>query len=95
MLDTEGMNNKSNMVLPAFTTEIRHFPSGTTRIRLLATATTDLEHNLKGVQGGGQNEAFCALTTPYRPGLQIDIFRRKFYEPNSYIFSYLENHSNH
>ena len=38
-----------------------------------------------------ENEVLCALGKPGRTRHQVDIFRR-FYEPNSCIFSYLEKH---
>ena len=58
-----------------------HFPSCSSRMRALATAVTDLPHTPRGVQGGDEEwEAFCALGI--RTGLQINIFKRRFYEPN-------------
>ena len=57
------------------------------------SAAADLQHPLKGVQGVEiRNEALCALGKAGRTGLQIDIFRRRFYEPNSVISLYLEKH---
>jgi len=41
-----------------------------------------------------RNEALCALGKTARTGLQIVIFRSWFYEPNSFISSYLEKHKN-
>ena len=40
------------------------------------------------------NEALSARGKTVRAGLQIDMFRNWFYEPNSYISSYLEQHQN-
>ena len=56
-------------------------PSGSTRIASLATAVTELNFNTpwKKLRVEPGNEALCSGKT----GLQIDIFRRKFYEPNS------------
>ena len=55
-------------------------PSGSTRIASLATAVTELTFNTpwKNLRVETGNEALCSG----RMGLQIDIFRRKFYEPN-------------
>ena len=39
-----------------------------------------------------RNEALCALGKTGRTGLQTDIFRSRFYEPNFCISSYLEKH---
>ena len=55
-------------------------------------AVADLQHPLKGVQGRDWEWEICALGKIGRTGLQIDIFRRRFYEPNSCISSYLEKH---
>ena len=39
-----------------------HLPSGSTRTESLATAVTDLQHTLKGIQGVQiRSEALCAL----------------------------------
>ena len=40
------------------------------------------------------NEALSARGKTVRAGLQIDMFRNWFYESNSYISSYLEQHQN-
>ena len=41
-----------------------------------------------------RKEVHCARGKTSRTGLQIDIFRSWFYEPNPFISSYLEKHSN-
>jgi len=53
----------------------------------------DLQHPLKEFKMESRNEALCA------PGKlsgqvfrQLDILRKLFYEPNSYICSYVEKH---
>ena len=50
---------------------------------------------LKGVHGGEQKwDTLCLGGKTGRTGLQIDIFRSWFYEPNSCISLYLEKHWN-
>ena len=39
-----------------------------------------------------RNEAFCAQGKTGRTSLQVGIFRSRFYEPNSYISSYVEKY---
>ena len=69
-----------------------HLPSTSTRTKSCAVAATDLQHSLKGVQGGEQKWGRLCFEKTGRTGLPIDIFRSWFYEPNAYISSYLENH---
>ena len=69
-----------------------HLSSTSARTKSCAVAATDLQHSLKGVQGGEQKWGTLCFEKTGRTGLQIDVFRSWFYEPNSYIFSYLEKH---
>ena len=48
-----------------------YLPSTSARMRSLATAVTNLQHTLKGVQGEINHEALCALGKTGRTGLQI------------------------
>ena len=57
---------------------------------LTTTATADLQHLLKRVQGGEQKWGTLWWGETSRTGLQIDIFRGCFYEPNSWVSLYLE-----
>ena len=44
-------------------------------IKSCAAATTAIQHPVKGIQGGGQNETLCNWEKPGKTGLQIDIYR--------------------
>ena len=44
-------------------------------------ALADLQHTLKGTQGGDQEWGTLCCGKTGRTGLQIAVFRRKFYEP--------------
>ena len=52
-----------------------HLPSNSTMIKSCAAATTAIQHPVKGIQGGGQNETLCNWEKPGKTGLQIDIYR--------------------
>ena len=56
-----------------------------------ATVATDLQHPLKGAQGGDKDDALCAVRKTGRTDLEITIFRR-FYEPKFLHLLYLERH---
>ena len=69
-------------------------PSTSTRIESRAAAAAGFQHSLKVVQGGQQNLGTLFLGVvgeTGRMGLQIDIFRSQFYEPNFCISSYLSS----
>lgn len=70
-----------------FWTGILHLPSASTWIKSWATAAADPQHLLRGAQG--RNQEWSTLF-PGRTGLQREIFMKRFYEPNSCIFSCLE-----
>ena len=54
-----------------------------TRIKLLATEVTDLQYTLKWIQDKAQDEAHCSLGELAKLALrELDISKRKFYEPN-------------
>ena len=57
-----------------------------------APATTDLQHTLKGVQGGNPWMGYSVWGNTDTTGLQTDISRRRFYKLNSSISSTLERH---
>ena len=82
----------NNYVYILLQTKNWHFPSASTRITSQVTVTADLQHSLKRVRGEIRSEAFCALGQTGSTGLQIDIFRGRFYEPSFCISSYLEKH---
>ena len=57
-----------------------HLPSASTRIKSLTTvAFVNIPRREFRVEI--RNEALCALGKASRTGLQIDIFRKRFYEP--------------
>ena len=59
-------------------TKTCHPLCASTKIRSLATAVADLQHTLKGVQGGEmRNEAFCALEKTGRTGPSNSYFHEK------------------
>ena len=58
----------------------------------MATAATDLQDPLNGVQGGGQERDTHTLGITGRTGLEMVRNFRRFYEPNFYILSYPEKH---
>ena len=82
----------NNYVYILLQTKNWHFPSASTRITSQVTVTDDLQQSLKRVRGEIRSEAFCALGQTGSTGLQIDIFRGRFYEPSFCISSYLEKH---
>ena len=59
-----------------------HLPPGFPRTKSLATAITNLQNALKGIQGGGQEWCTLCSGKTGRTSFQIDIFRRKLYKPN-------------
>ena len=61
---------------------------------LLATAATDLQHTLKGVQGGDQEKGTLCSEKTGRTGLQaVRYFQEKFLMNLDFcIFPYLEKH---
>ena len=63
------------------------------RVKSCATAAANLQHLLKGVQGGEENWGTLCSEKSGMKGLQIvRFFRSWFYEPNSYISPFLEKH---
>ena len=83
--DVEAVNDKSALAMGT-----GHLPPQGLNYVLLQLLTFNTP--LKGVQVESSSEALCALGKTGRAGLQIDIFRSQFYEPNSCISSYLEKH---
>ena len=72
--------------------DLAHMHASTsTRIKSCVAAAADLQHPLKGVKRGKREWGICAQGKIDRTGLQTGIFRR-FYEPDSYTFSYIEKH---
>ena len=69
-----------------------HLPPTSIRIKSRTDAAADFQHPLKGVQGEEQKWSTLCLGKTGRTGLQIDIFRNWFYEPNSCTSLYLEKH---
>ena len=60
-----------------------HLPSASSRMESLATASSDRQHPLRGAQGGDQEWGTQGSGKKTGiTGLQIDLFRRRFYEPN-------------
>ena len=59
-------------------------------IKSWVTIDADLQNPLSGAHGGDQEWGILCSGKTGRTGLEIDIFRRRFYEPNSCIFSYLK-----
>ena len=74
-------------------TKGRHLPSTSRRSKSLAAATADLQHILKGIQwrSGMRHSVFWEKLAEQAFRL-LDISRRRFYESNFLISSYLEKH---
>ena len=68
-------------------TENWHLPSISVRIKSWATAAADLQHPLKGVQGGDQERGTLCSGEDGQNRPSED-----FVSPNSCIFSYPEKH---
>ena len=70
-----------------------HLPSTSTRIKSWTHCSSwSSTSPWKELMVKIRNKALCALEKTARTSLQIDIFRRWFYEPSSCISSYLEKH---
>ena len=74
----DGMTGSPPQALAVFRYECQA-PSAPTRIKSQATAVTDLQHILKGVQAGDQEGGTLGKTGRTRHVLYI--FRRRSYEP--------------
>ena len=74
-------------------TKGRHLPSTSRRSKSLAAAIADLQHILKGIQwrSGMRHSVFWEKLAEQTFRL-LDISRRRFYESNFLISSYLEKH---
>ena len=71
-----------------------HLPSTSTRINSYAAAAANLQHSMKGIQGRDQKQGplYSGENWQNKVFRWLDIFRSQFYESNSCISSYLENH---
>ena len=69
----------------------RHLPSASAWIESWATVDADSQHPERA-QGGEQECGTQSSAETGRTGLQIVRYFQEFYEPSSYISSYLEKH---
>lgn len=71
-----------------------HLPSTSTGIKSRAAIAAHFQYTLKEFRVEIRHEALCDISKTGKIYLQIDIFRRWFYETNFYISSGLEKHEN-